>query len=119
MTFDADSRQGPKTTLQSMEVHSVWARQFRSGENNRFFSLAFDYIARAFGPPTGAPVVDAGCGSGTKSLQLARRGYRVEALDFSTAILESARTMAEELGYDSQIRFATADRPHSPSNRTA
>lgn len=109
MTVDAGTRQEPKNTLQGMEVHSAWVRQFRSGENDRFYTLAFDYIASMLGAPGDTPVVDAGCGSGTKSFQLAQRGYRVQAMDFSATILEQARAAAAEKGYADRITFAQGD----------
>lgn len=109
MTVDAGTRQEPKNTLQGMEVHSAWVRQFRSGENDPFYTLAFDYIASVFGPPGDMPVLDAGCGSGTKSFQMAQRGYRVQALDFSTTILEQARAAAADLGCAHQICFDQGD----------
>ena len=109
MPLDAETRNEPRTTLQDMEVHSVWVRQFRSGENDAFYELAFDYIASVFGPPDDEPVVDAGCGSGTKSFELARRGYRVQALDFSTTILEQARDAAAQHGYSERINFGQGD----------
>ena len=109
MPVDAETRQEPRATLQDMEVHSVWVRQFRSGENAPFYKLAFDYIASVFGLPDGEPVIDAGCGSGTKSIELARRGYRVRAMDFSAAILEQARAAATEQGYSELISFGQGD----------
>jgi len=109
MTGDEAGRHEPKSTLQALAVHSVWSRQFRGGENNRFYGLAFDYIAGKFGDPTTYSVLDAGCGSGTKSLELARRGYRVLAIDFSAAVLDLARHEASTLGFADQISFARGD----------
>ena len=109
MPVDVESRLEPKTTLQDMEVHSIWVRQFRSGENASFYKLAFDHIASIFGRHDGQPVVDAGCGSGTKSFELARRGYRVQAMDFSVTILEQARAAAVEQGYSERISFDQSD----------
>lgn len=109
MTVDAKTRKEPASTLQDMEVHSIWVRQFRSGENASFYKLAFDYIAASFGPPGGATVVDAGCGSGTKSLELARRGYRVHAIDFSAAILEQARAEIAAQGLAPSVELARED----------
>lgn len=83
MTIDTEARSEPKSTLQTMEVHDGWTRDFRTPENDRFFNMAFDYIAACFGAPGDERVLDAGCGSGTKSLHLARRGFRVLGLDFS------------------------------------
>ena len=109
MTVDAATRKEPKATLQGMEVHSVWSRQFRGGENDTFYDLAFDYISQVFGPPGNESVLDAGCGSGTKSIALARRGYEVEAIDFSVSILERAQAEAAEQGLAGRIHFAQGD----------
>jgi len=109
MTVDEAGRHEPKSTLQAMDVHSVWSRQFRGGENNRFYGLAFDYIAEKFGDPTTYSVLDAGCGSGTKSLELARRGYSVLAIDFSAAVLNLARHEASKLDFADRITFARGD----------
>ena len=92
MAIDTNTREEPKKVLQDMEVHDQWIGHFRSAENEPFYDLAFDYIARKFGDPSQALVVDAGCGSATKTLNLAKRGYRVLGLDLSESIIENART---------------------------
>ncbi len=109
MNLDAEARKEPKTTLQAMDIHADWQRQFRTSENDRFYNLAFDDIAKVFGPPDELAVVDGGCGSATKSLHLARRGYRVLGLDFSAAILEHARRDAQAAGFADRMEFRQAD----------
>lgn len=109
MTVDSSVRAEPKSTLQAMDVHESWSLGFRSSENDRFYGLAFDFIAGVFGPPASGTVLDAGCGSATKTLHLARRGYRVKALDFSEAILVEARVEAEKAGFKDQVEFQHAD----------
>jgi 2-polyprenyl-3-methyl-5-hydroxy-6-metoxy-1,4-benzoquinol methylase len=109
MTIDAESRKEPKSTLQAMDVHSDWQRLYRTSENDRFYNLAFDDIARVFGEPDDQSVVDGGCGSATKSLHLAKRGYRVLGLDFSAAILEHARRDAQSAGFAQRMEFRQAD----------
>jgi SAM-dependent methyltransferase len=44
--------------------------------------------------------LDAGCGHGSEALWLAVRGWRVTAVDFSTAALTHARSTAEAVGAD-------------------
>lgn len=109
MSITAETREEPKATLQEMEIHSAWTRQFRTSENDAFYNLAFDHIAKLFGPPGDERVVDAGCGSAIKSLHLARRGYRVLGLDFSAVILDEARRAAESAGLSERIEFAQGD----------
>jgi SAM-dependent methyltransferase len=56
-----------------------------------------DFIARAFaarGAAAGARVLDAGCGAGGYAIELARRGYAVEGLDASAALVAEARARA-------------------------
>src|SRR5580692_11642441 len=52
-------------------------------------------------------VLDAGCGTGFLSLELASRGHRVTGIDFAPAMLAEARRKAGEQG--SAIRFEDAD----------
>lgn len=112
MAIDTNTREEPKKVLQDMEVHDQWIGHFRSAENEPFYDLAFDYIARKFGDPSHAPVLDAGCGSATKTLNLAKRGYRVLGLDLSESILENARTAVAKAGLESRVEFRLADLTH-------
>jgi magnesium-protoporphyrin O-methyltransferase len=58
---------------------------------------------------TGRRVLDAGCGTGTFSLEAARRGAHVVAIDLSPTLIEHAReTMPEDLGGGS-IEFLVGD----------
>jgi len=45
--------------------------------------------------PTGARVLEIGCGPGQLSIRLARRGFDVTGLDLDPAMIERARTSAE------------------------
>lgn len=109
MSADTPLREAPKRTLQDMEVHDHWSSRFRTPENEPFFNAAFDQIALCFGEPAPTAVIDAGCGSGTKCMHLARRGYRVRGLDISQAILDEARTASKAAGLSDKITFAVDD----------
>jgi ubiquinone/menaquinone biosynthesis C-methylase UbiE len=59
--------------------------------------------------PGGSRILDVGCGAGGTAVDLARLGFTVDAVDGSTAMLERARTYAEETGTAGQTRFVQAD----------
>ena len=50
------------------------------------------------GEVAGLDVLDAGCGTGYLSLQLARKGARVRGVDYSAAMLELSRANAADAG---------------------
>ncbi len=56
--------------------------------------------------------LDAGCGTGFLSLELAARGHRVTGVDFAPAMLAEARRKAAERG--ASIRFEEADAERLP-----
>jgi ubiquinone/menaquinone biosynthesis C-methylase UbiE len=57
-------------------------------------------------------VLDAGCGTGFLSLELASRGHRVTGIDFAPAMLAEARRKAAER--DAAISFEEADAEQLP-----
>jgi SAM-dependent methyltransferase len=65
-----------------------------------------DRIERLALPARGATVLDACCGPGRHSIELASRGYRVTGVDITEAYLEAARASAEGLP---DVRFVRAD----------
>jgi len=56
--------------------------------------------------------LDAGCGTGFLSFELARRGHRVTGVDFAPAMLAEARRKAAERTIS--VRFEEADAEHLP-----
>jgi SAM-dependent methyltransferase len=65
-----------------------------------------DAIEALVRPPPGAAVLDACCGPGRHSLELASRGYEVTGVDITDAYLEAARESAVGL---CNARFLHAD----------
>jgi len=57
----------------------------------------------------GKRVLEIGCGLGTDTINFARAGARVTAIDLSPASLDLARRRAEVFGLDDRIQFVEAD----------
>lgn len=63
----------------------------------------------ALGLPGGARVLDAGCGAGRLSVDLARRGLRVHAVDSAEKLVEAARETVSAAGLSEAVDVRTAD----------
>lgn len=63
----------------------------------------------AIGLPPGARALDAGCGAGLTAAALARRGYRVDAVDASAAMVELTTRHAAEQELAHAVSARTAD----------
>ena len=85
------------------EMHRQWARDYRTDDNERFYEQAFDFIADRLKPEPGATFLDAGCGSCAHSVRLARRGFKVHAVDFSESALRMAQQFVRERGVQDRI----------------
>lgn len=68
-----------------------------------------DFIVDVFGLPSGAHLLDMGCGPGRHSRALARRGFRVTGVDFTPQFLDYARSQAQSEGVGDVTEFVLAD----------
>ena len=91
--------------LAKPDIHEQWAGDFRTAENEQFFEEAFDYIVGVLDPPEGATILDVGCGSCAHSVRLARRGFVVQAVDFSESALAMAEANLKAKGLDDRIKL--------------
>jgi len=107
--FLPDRSKDVAATLQQLGAHESWGTAYETPENEAFFDLALDYIAEIFGPPGDDVVLDAGCGSGTKSIPLARRGYPVLGVDLSEKVLQLGRRDVAAAGLADRIRLRRED----------
>ncbi|MFN6945104.1 MAG: class I SAM-dependent methyltransferase [Cytophagaceae bacterium] len=100
-------------TLQVAHVHHQWKKVYHSGENEKFFEKAFDYIIYVLNAEKNSTFLHAGCGTCAYSNRLANRGFYVEAVDFSESVLEMTKVNIESKGLRGEFKFTC--RYYSPS----
>lgn len=66
--------------------------------------MEVDVIDRRLGLTPGAAVLDVPCGAGRHAIELARRGYRVTAVDFHARVVDEGRRRAAAEGLDVDYR---------------
>jgi 2-polyprenyl-3-methyl-5-hydroxy-6-metoxy-1,4-benzoquinol methylase len=88
---EVDTTTVQQNTLAHERVHELWESGFRSPRNELFYELAFDNILGKVKPLPRSIFLEVGCGPGFHAMRLARRGYKVRAVDFSDAVLDVAR----------------------------
>jgi SAM-dependent methyltransferase len=79
--------------LTAKALHDRWKAQYRTAENQPFYHVAYEAIGQYLGPAPGL-VLDAGCGTGEKTLCLANMGYEVVGVDFAPETVVEAQTTA-------------------------
>jgi ubiquinone/menaquinone biosynthesis C-methylase UbiE len=98
-----------KETLQELDVHDSWASGYRTPENDRFFDEAFDLIKRQLQPNASDKLLEVGCGSCTKTVRLAKRGFNVVATDFSQSILDIGEKNVAQQSLSDHVTFQQED----------
>lgn len=68
-----------------------------------------DRLLRSYGNNSVQSLLDLGCGTGNHALPLARRGYRVVAVDRSNEMLDLARQKAASQSLDGSLKYYQAD----------
>jgi 2-polyprenyl-3-methyl-5-hydroxy-6-metoxy-1,4-benzoquinol methylase len=105
----ADETQTVAHSLASPDIHREWESRYRTPGVVPLQDDQIDFIARLIGAHQGASVLDVGCGAGANAVRLARRGIQVEALDFSEAVLESAREKVHDAGLADLVSIRWGD----------
>ncbi|MGH8221321.1 MAG: class I SAM-dependent methyltransferase [Steroidobacteraceae bacterium] len=93
-----------RQTLGKPAVHRQWIDHYYHAESP-LYEAAFNRIIALLAPHRTATFLDAGCGDATQTIRLARRGYRVVALDFSQYVLGEARKKVAGCGLDDRVRI--------------
>jgi ubiquinone/menaquinone biosynthesis C-methylase UbiE len=98
-----------EATLSKPDVHRGWIDAYVTEDNARFYDAAFDVIRGMVPDPPSFTFLDVGCGSGTHSIRLAERGFKVIAIDFSEHILATARENIQASGVADRIMLKRAN----------
>ncbi len=109
-----------QTDVVKQQVAAHWGRRAAHFDEDFGHSIrteaeraAWDRILDLALPRRGAlDALDAGCGTGFLSFELASRGHRVTGIDFAPAMLAEARRKAAERGVS--IRFEEGDAEQLP-----
>jgi ubiquinone/menaquinone biosynthesis C-methylase UbiE len=80
-----------KRLVSQPAIHDAWETAYRTAGIERLWERIYDDFVARIGQPPGSHAIDIGCGPGYNAMRLARRGYRVTAVDYSEAILPLAR----------------------------
>ena len=70
--------------------------------------VALAWVDKLLLPP-GTAILEVGCGAGLVAVALAQRGFTVEAIDTSTAMLEQTRRLAAETGVSQLVSAHACD----------
>jgi 2-polyprenyl-3-methyl-5-hydroxy-6-metoxy-1,4-benzoquinol methylase len=101
----------------AFDASSAYWRQIY-GERSFLAAVYADRQAAALawidelGLPRGAAVLEVGCGAGFLTVELAERGYRVDAIDSSDAMVASTRARIAEAGADASATASVDDVHH-------
>lgn len=94
-----------ESTLSKTETHDKWVSEYRNSQNQLFYNLAFDRIAKIVTPTSGSKTLDAGCGSATKSIHLAKRNFNVIAVDLADTVLTKAESEVRNENLQDKIKI--------------
>lgn len=95
------------STFEDSSIHDQWTHVYRrSPEQNQLDDAVYDWLFAKFIPE--GRWMDAGCGTGLRTAQLAKRGAEVVAVDVSPKVLELARSSVKATEYGSRITFQVA-----------
>jgi S-adenosylmethionine-dependent methyltransferase len=71
------------------------------------YDLTWRYLDRYL--PAHGSILEIGAGTGRYTLELARRGYEITAVDMSAALIEECRKWIADEGLEKQVRLVVAD----------
>jgi magnesium-protoporphyrin O-methyltransferase len=97
------------SAIYGQEQLSPIRRSIRDGHAAMLGQAASWLEERHAGFPNQPMALDAGCGTGLFTIALAKRGFRVTAVDIAPQMVAAAQRFAQKLGIDSEVEFAVGD----------
>ncbi len=91
--------------LAKPDIHQRWIETYYNDENEAFCEQEFDYVTKILNAPKDSVILDAGCGDCTHSIRLAKRGFFVQAVDCSEAVLQLAEENVKARGSQERIHI--------------
>src|SRR5881394_4104638 len=85
-----------------MSKSSYWDTRYRSGQSTNYLPSAF--LEQAIERLVPGRALDLACGAGRNSFALARRGWRVDAVDASPEALKIARSRIAMLNLECEFK---------------
>ncbi|HET7850694.1 MAG TPA: class I SAM-dependent methyltransferase [Pseudolabrys sp.] len=82
-----------------------WDEDYYHPISELYYDRAIATMLRLMDVPSGARVLDAGCGPGVHSVRVARAGHPVLAIDISRTMLDEARARLTAAGLSSLVDF--------------
>ena len=98
-----------ESSLAKPDIHQQWIETYYQDENEAISERVIDRILGILNPPAESIFLDAGCGICADAILVAERGFTVQAIDFSEAVLEIARKNVKANGLDDKISIRRAD----------
>ncbi len=90
-------------------LHSKWESVYRGDANVPFYLTALRAVFSECNLNGDLHILDAGCGSGTKSLLLANQGFRVTGIDVSPEMLQKAQEKALTVELNKRTEFQSGN----------
>lgn len=81
--------------------------------HQRRAEMVLDFFDR-LALPTGSPILEVGCGAGMTTVELARRGYRITAIDTVEPMIDLTTQHAAYAGVADHVKVTLGDAHHLP-----
>ena len=98
-----------EATLSKSEIHEKWIQSFRTAETEPFYREAFKKIAEIVQFKPGGKLLDAGCGTCSHSIRLAKHKLSITAVDSSRYVVDEATRIVESNHLQNKINVMRKD----------